>query len=269
MLTGAQRGDDDRKLRWGPGRILLHAAVLQLRLLVRRPRPAAGHRRRRHRARHRRPRPEHGARLAVRRAAAAGPRPHRLLLHRAQLPPRLTAAAQDHGADGRGRRGIVSARGGGQHRVHRRRRERPGGHARRSHRGRGTHRGRRLAAAGRHRGHLHGRLSLLLHRAQLPPRLAAPAQDHGADGRRRRRVVSAGEAANTEFTEDAVADLAGHARRAHRGGRAATRAASRRCRPTPSTSTRPARRSSPPCSRRWRPPSATSTSCTSSGSRTS
>ena len=75
--------------------------------------------------------------------------------------------------------------------------------------------------------------------------------------------------ANTEFTEDAVADLAAtpgariEAVGRHRGRRR------RRCRPTPWTSTRPARRSSPPCSRRWRPPSATSTSCTSSGSRTS
>ena len=30
--------------------------------------------------------------------------PHRLLLHRPELPPRLTAPAQDHGADGRRRR---------------------------------------------------------------------------------------------------------------------------------------------------------------------
>ena len=71
---------------------------------------------------------------------------------------------------------------------------------------------------------------------------------------RRRRVVSAGD---------------GRQHGVHRGGHqptsparrerasrpsASPRAAWRRCRPTPWTSTRPARRSSPPCSRRWRPP---------------
>ena len=133
-LTGARTGgNDDRELGHG---VLVGSfftqPLLQSRVLGDRHHPAAGDRRRRHRARHRRPRPEHRARLALRRAAAPGARPHRLLLHRPQLPPRLTAPAQDHGADGRGRRRVVSPGAGGQHGVHGGRRQRPRRHARRA-----------------------------------------------------------------------------------------------------------------------------------------
>ncbi len=104
-------------------------------------------------------------------------------------------------------------------------------------------------------------------------------RNYRRDSPRRRRIMAQMEAvadeslapvaaANTEFTQAAVDDLEGTPGGrlqaiGHKEGRMY------RFRPTPWTSTRPARRSSPPCSRRWRPPSATSTSCTSSGSRTS
>ena len=165
VLTGAHIGGrDDRRLHGKSGggcprRVRLHEPLLQLGVLVRRPPSAAGDRRRGHRAGHRRPRPEHRAGVAVRRPPPPVARPHRLLLHRAQLPSRLTAPAQDHGADGRRRGRVVSAGRGGQRGVHRGRGERPGRHPRRAHRVRRPRRGRRLASAGRHRGHLHGRLA--------------------------------------------------------------------------------------------------------------
>ncbi len=132
---------------------------LQPRLLVRRHPPAAGDRRRGGRARHRRPRPEHGAGVDVRRPAAPAARPHRLLLHRAQLPARLQEAPGHLRAHGAAPGGLADPGRGGQRGLH-------GGGGRGHHRHRraprAVHRparGRLRRAAVGHRRHLHGRLA--------------------------------------------------------------------------------------------------------------
>ena len=158
------RGRDDRRHHGESGGehprlVRVHEPLLQSRLLGDRSHPAARDRRRGDRAGHRRPRSEHRARLALRGAAASGAGPHRLLLHWAQLPPRLTGPAQDHGSDGRRGRRVVGASAGREHGVHRGRRRRPGGDPRRARRGGRPPRGRRRAAPSRHRRHLHGRVA--------------------------------------------------------------------------------------------------------------
>ncbi|OPZ45170.1 MAG: hypothetical protein BWY94_01527 [Actinobacteria bacterium ADurb.BinA094] len=169
LARGAQwegRDEDDRQRSGKSGgsaaRVVLQSPVVQPRVLGDRRHPAGGDRRRRDRAGDGRPRPQHRAGVALRGPAPAGAGPRRLLLHRAQLPPRLAVATQGGGADGGGRGGVAGAGRGGEHGVHERGRERPRRHPRRADRVRGQRRGRRLAPAGRHGGGLHGR------RAEVP-----------------------------------------------------------------------------------------------------